>query len=436
MSSQASITLERPDGPHARSRRSLRGAVIRAVLQRYLTRLIRAGSLTVVLPSGETLIAGDGAANKQVRVRLGDNLTALRLALHPGLALGEAWMDGRVVLERGSLWDLIDLVGQNLSLQPPPRRGRLARLWRRLDQANDRAAARRNVAHHYDLSLDLYRRFLDADLQYSCAYFERPDMGLDEAQVAKKRHLAAKLLLGPEQTVLDIGCGWGGLAMTLAEDAGARVTGITLSKEQLAVARERAGARGLADRVEFRRQDYRDVEGRFDRIVSVGMFEHVGVPNYQAYFDAIARLLEDDGVAVVHAIGQNHVSVANQPWIGKYIFPGGYTPALSEILPAIERAGLWVTDIEILRLHYAETLKAWRDRFEANRTEIAALYDERFCRMWEFYLCLSEVAFRHRGCMVFQIQLSKRVDAVPLIRDYIPSATRTADAGSPGRGDR
>lgn len=435
MSSQASITLERLDGPHARSRPSLPGAVIRAALQRYLTRLIRAGSLTVVLPSGETLVAGDSAAKMQVRVRLRDNLTALRLALHPGLALGEAWMDGRVVLERGSLWDLIDLVGRNLSLRPPPRRGRLARLWRRLEQANDRAAARRNVAHHYDLSLDLYRRFLDADLQYSCAYFKRPDMGLDEAQVAKKRHLAAKLLLGPEQTVLDIGCGWGGLAMTLAEDAGARVTGITLSEEQLAVARERAGARGLADRVEFRRQDYRDVEGRFDRIVSVGMFEHVGVPNYQAYFDAIARLLEDDGVAVVHAIGQNHVSVTNQPWIGKYIFPGGYTPALSEILPAIERAGLWVTDIEILRLHYAETLKAWRDRFEANRTEIAALYDERFCRMWEFYLCLSEVAFRHRGCMVFQIQLSKRVDAVPLTRDYIPSATRTAGAGSPGRDD-
>src|SRR5690606_6541469 len=207
--------------------------------------------------------------------------------------------------------------------------------------------------------------------------------------------------------------------LTLAEEAGARVTGVTLSDEQLAVARARAADRGLADRVEFRKQDYRDVEGPFDRIVSVGMFEHVGAPNYQTFFDSIARLLKDDGVAVLHAIGQNHVSVSNQPWMEKYIFPGGYTAALSEVLPAIERAGLWVTDSEILRLHYAETLKAWRERFLANRAEIAALYDERFCRMWEFYLCVSEVAFRHRGCMVFQIQLTKRVDAAPLTRDYM-----------------
>ena len=423
MSSQASWVASQPDrsGGEARPVRRPFESLTAAALRRLLKRLIRTGSLTVALPSGQVLQAGDGAG-EPVRIRLRDNRTAWRLALYPGLGLGEAWMDGDVALEKGTLWALMDLVGRNLALRPPPRRGRLARLWRRIEQANDRAAARRNVAHHYDLSLDLYRRFLDADLQYSCAYFERPGMGLDEAQAAKKRHLAAKLLLKPGQSVLDIGCGWGGLAMTLAEDAGARVTGVTLSGEQLAVARERAQSRGLADRVEFRRQDYRDVGETFDRIVSVGMFEHVGVPNYQAYFDAIARLLTEDGVAVVHAIGQNHVSVSNQPWIGKYIFPGGYTPALSEILPAIERAGLWVTDIEILRLHYAETLKAWRERFEANRTEIAALYDERFCRMWEFYLCLSEVAFRHRGCMVFQIQLSKRVDAVPLTRDYIHDA--------------
>ncbi|CAN7343879.1 class I SAM-dependent methyltransferase [Brevundimonas sp. LjRoot202] len=423
MSSQASVSFDRPDEARTRSRPSdPLSAITRFALGRLLKQLIHTGSLTVVLPSGEALRAGDGETDEPVRIRLRDNRTAWRLALYPGLALGEAWMDGDVVLEKGTLWDLLDLVGRNLALRPPPRRGRLARLWRRIEQANDRAAARRNVAHHYDLSLDLYRRFLDADLQYSCAYFERPGMTLDEAQVAKKRHLAAKLLLEPGQSVLDIGCGWGGLAMTLAEEAGGRVTGITLSDEQLAVARSRARERGLADRVEFRKQDYRDVEERFDRIVSVGMFEHVGVPNYQAFFDAVARQLTDDGVAVIHAIGQNHVSVSNQPWIGKYIFPGGYTPALSEILPAIERAGLWVTDIEILRLHYADTLKAWRDRFEANRAEIAALYDERFCRMWEFYLCVSEVAFRHRGCMVFQIQLSKHVDAVPLTRDYIQAA--------------
>ncbi|MBF0665497.1 MAG: class I SAM-dependent methyltransferase [Brevundimonas sp.] len=391
------------------------------MLGRLLERLVRTGSLAVVLPSGETLLAGDGTG-ETVRIRLRRNGAAWRIALYPGLGLGEAWMDGDVILERGTLWELLDLVGRNLSLRPPPRRGRLARLWRGIRQANDRTAARRNVAHHYDLSLELYRRFLDADLQYSCAYFERAGMTLDQAQAAKKRRLAAKLLLEPGMSVLDIGCGWGGLGLSLAEDSGAKVTGITLSDEQLAVARQRAQARGLSGRAEFRKQDYRDVGGRFDRIVSVGMFEHVGAPNYQAFFDAIARLMKEDGVAVLHAIGQNHVSVSNQPWMEKYIFPGGYTAALSEVLPAIERAGLWVTDIEILRLHYAETLRAWRDRFLANRAEIAALYDERFCRMWEFYLCVSEVAFRHRGCMVFQIQLSKRIDAVPLTRDYISGA--------------
>ena len=418
MSSQASTVDGRPDRRPARLRAGPAAGLTRWMLDRLLRRLIRTGALAVALPSGETLRAGDGAGD-EVRIRLRDNRTAWRIALYPGLALGEAWMDGDLTLERGTLWDLLDLAGRNLSLRPPPRRGALARLWRRVRQANGRVAARRHVAHHYDLSLDLYRRFLDADLQYSCAFFERPDMTLDEAQAAKKRRLAAKLLLQPGMSVLDIGSGWGGLGLTLAEEAGARVTGITLSDEQLAVARERARDRGLAERVEFRKQDYRDVEGSFDRVVSVGMFEHVGAPNYQAFFDALARLLKEDGVAVLHAIGQNHVSVSNQPWMEKYIFPGGYTAALSEVLPAIERAGLWVTDIEILRLHYAETLKAWRERFLANRAEIAALYDERFCRMWEFYLCVSEVAFRHRGCMVFQIQLTKRVDAAPLTRDYM-----------------
>lgn len=421
MSSPATAVDIPRDSRPARTRPGPAAALTRWMMDRLLRRLIRSGSLTVVLPSGEALRAGDGAG-REVRIRLRDNRTAWRIALYPGLALGEAWMDGDLTLERGTLWELLDLVGRNLSLTPPPRRGAVARLWRRVRQANGRLAARRHVAHHYDLSLELYRRFLDADLQYSCAFFERPDMTLDEAQAAKKRRLAAKLLLQPGMSVLDIGSGWGGLGLTLAGEAGARVTGITLSDEQLAVARERARDRGLDDRVEFRKQDYRDVEGSFDRIVSVGMFEHVGAPNYQAFFDALARLLKDDGVAVLHAIGQNHVSVSNQPWMEKYIFPGGYTAALSEVLPAIERAGLWVTDIEILRLHYAETLKAWRERFLANRAEIAALYDERFCRMWEFYLCVSEVAFRHRGCMVFQIQLTKRVDAAPLTRDYM-SAT-------------
>ncbi|MGR4864541.1 class I SAM-dependent methyltransferase [Caulobacter sp. LARHSG274] len=394
----------------------------RLALTRLLRRVVRTGRLVVHLADAEPIVVGDGSNAEAVTIRLRDARTAWRLVLSPELALGETYMDGDLVVEGGEIGDLLDLLARNVSTDPRRRASPAARLWERLAQANGRLAARRNVAHHYDLSLELYRRFLDEDLQYSCAYFARPDMTLDEAQAAKKRHIAAKLRLAPGQRVLDIGCGWGGLALSLAEEAGARVTGVTLSREQLATARSRAQARGLDDQVEFRLEDYRDVQGTFDRIVSVGMFEHVGAPNYQAYFDGVARLLADDGVALIHSIGVANRVGTTQPWIAKYIFPGGHIPALSEVLPAIERAGLWVTDIEILRLHYAETLKAWRARFAAHRDEIAALYDERFCRMWEFYLNLSEVGFRRRGCMVFQIQLAKRVDALPIVRDYMSAA--------------
>jgi len=405
-------------------------AAIRAQLEQRLRRVFREGGLVLVLPSGESITVGDTSESGAVRLRLRDFRTAWRLAINPGLALGESYMDESLIFERGTLEGLLDLIGRNLPLQPKRRPGRFSGLVRRIEQANDRREARRNVAHHYDLSLELYRRFLDADLQYSCAYFEYPGMTLEAAQAAKKRRLATKLLLEPGQRVLDIGCGWGGLALSLAEAANVQVTGITLSEEQLAVARSRAAARGMDDQASFRLEDYRDVEGPFDRIVSVGMFEHVGPPNYQAYFDAVARLLTDDGVAVIHSIGQKHPSGQIQPWVGKYIFPGGYIPALSEVLPAIERAGLWVTDVEILRLHYAETLKAWRARFAAHRSEIAQLYDERFCRMWEFYLGVSEIAFRHRGCMVFQLQLAKKVDTVPLARDYMRAALTTVSGSS------
>jgi cyclopropane-fatty-acyl-phospholipid synthase len=384
-----------------------------------LRRFIRTGSLTVITPDGTPTVLGDGAGELGVTVRIHDWRTLRRLVTDPELALGEGYMDGGITVEGGGISDLLELVGRNLATRDDHSGSALDALRGHLGQRNGRAAARRNVAHHYDLSLELYRRFLDEDLQYSCAYFERPGMSLEEAQAAKKRHLAQKLLLAPGQRVLDIGCGWGGLALTLAEDAGVEVTGVTLSEQQLAVAQGRAEKRKLDGRVSFRLEDYRDVAGPFDRIVSVGMFEHVGKPNYQAYFDAIARLLDDSGVAVVHAIGHTHETGPTAAWIAKYIFPGGYIAALSEVLPAIERAGLWVTDIEILRLHYAETLKAWRARFAAHRDEIAGLYDERFCRMWEFYLAVSEMAFRHRGCMVFQIQLAKRVDALPITRDYM-----------------
>lgn len=396
------------------------------MLKSFLGRTVRSGSLTVTFPSGASKTFGDGTGLPLV-VRVRDRRTAWRLALNPALAFGEAYVNGGLVVERGSLWDLIDLMGRNLPARPNARPLWPVRLTGRLAQSNGRGAARRHVAHHYDLPLDVYRRFLDDDLQYSCAYFEHPGMTLEAAQKAKKRALAAKLHLRPGDRVLDIGCGWGGLALSLAEETSVRVAGITLSTEQFETARRRARARGLAGRAEFRLQDYRDVQGLFDRIISVGMFEHVGRPNYTTFFEAIARLLADDGVAVVHSIGLNRVSGRSQPWIDKYIFPGAYIPALSEVLPAVERAGLLVTDIEILRLHYAETLKAWRTRFTAQRDSIAAERGERFCRIWEFYLCLSEIGFRYRGCMVFQLQLAKRVDSLPLTRDYMSKRTPADD---------
>ena len=292
-------------------------------------------------------------------------------------------------------------------------------LWRRLQQFNPPRRARRNVAHHYDLDGRLYSLFLDADRQYSCAYFEAPDVSLDDAQLAKKRHLAAKLLTRPGVKVLDIGSGWGGLGLYLAEMCGARVTGITLSEEQHSASNARAAEKGLAARCEFRLEDYRDLGERFDRIVSVGMFEHVGVGFYDAFFRKCAELIEDDGIILLHAIGRSEGPNITNPFIAKYIFPGGYIPALSEVLPAVERAGLLVTDIEILRLHYAETLKAWRERFLAHRDDAKRIYDPRFLRMWEFYLAASEMAFRLSTMMVFQLQLTKRQGVVPVTRDYI-----------------
>lgn len=365
---------------------------------------------------------GDGSG-PAVAVRLTSQNALYRILLDPELRLGEAYMDGGLVLENGSIADLLHiLLAQDRSGKPPhfARPQWLLRyLKRRLAQFNWRRRSRRNVAHHYDLDGRLYSLFLDADQQYSCAYFETPDQSLDDAQLAKKRHLAAKLLIRPGHRVLDIGCGWGGLSLYLAEHLRAKTTGITLSEEQFKRSTARAEERQLSDLSSFLLQDYRDVRGPFDRIVSVGMFEHVGVGYYDVFFRKAAELLADDGVMVLHSIGRSEGPNITNPWIAKYIFPGGYIPALSEVLPAIERAGLLVTDIEILRLHYAETLKAWRERFLAHAHDIKRIYDERFLRMWEFYLAASEMAFREQNMMVFQIQLAKRQDVVPLTRDYI-----------------
>ncbi len=393
------------------------------IFGRLLERLINDGELTVIDANNRTHRFGNRETGPAITIRLHDRSLHYRLFLNPRLSIGEAYMDGALTVENASLFAFLDLIGKNLGNATVGGLDRwqtmLRVLARRLGQANPLGRAQKNVAHHYDLSGALYEMFLDADRQYSCAYFTSPKMSLDEAQNAKKRHLAAKLLLEPGQRVLDIGSGWGGLGIYLARTAGVDVTGVTLSTEQHEVAEERAAEAGLSDHVHFHMQDYREVTGTFDRIVSVGMFEHVGALHYDEYFRKIYDLLPDDGVALLHTIADRHPPTTTNPWLRKYIFPGGYSPSLSEVLSAIERCGLWVTDIEILRQHYAETVRHWRERFLANWDKAAELYDDRFCRMWEFYLAGSEMAFRHQGYMVAQLQLAKSIDAVPLTSDYI-----------------
>jgi cyclopropane-fatty-acyl-phospholipid synthase len=396
-----------------------------ALLRVALRAVIKQGNLRVTAAGGSVFNVGDGSG-KPIAIRFTTRAAQLAVVFNPELKLGEAYTDGAFIVEQGSIADFLELaLGQEKASGPPiwtvPHLI-LRYIWRRLQQYNPRERSQKNVAHHYDLDGRLYSLFLDSDRQYSCAYFETSDSTLDDAQLAKKRHLAAKLLLKPDQHVLDIGCGWGGLALYLANSTGAQVTGVTLSREQLDVARSRAAERNLDKQVEFRMQDYRDVPERFDRIVSVGMFEHVGVGHYGAFFRKCAEVLADDGVMVLHSIGRSEGPSVTNSWIAKYIFPGGYIPALSEVLPAIERSGLLVNDIEILRLHYAETLKAWRGRFLAHREEVERLYDAGFVRMWEFYLAASEMAFRQQNMMNFQIQLTKRQGVVPMTRGYIADA--------------
>jgi cyclopropane-fatty-acyl-phospholipid synthase len=400
-----------------------------------LRRFVRRGTLRIATAGRAVLTFGDGTG-RPVAIRFMTPDAQRGVLIDPELRLGEAYIDGTLRVEQGTIADFLALVlGQTPDGMPPSwaRPQWIIRyLHRRLQQLNRPGRAQRNVAHHYDLDGRLYSLFLDADRQYSCAYFEAPDQSLDDAQLAKKRHLAAKLLVRDGDRVLDIGSGWGGLALYLAEFCRANVTGVTLSREQFQRATERAAEKNLSSTVAFRMQDYREVTETFDRIVSVGMFEHVGVGYYDAFFRKCAALLDERGAMVLHSIGRSEGPNVTNPWIAKYIFPGGYIPALSEVLPSIERAGLLVTDIEILRLHYAETLKHWRDRFMAHKEEAERIYDQRFVRMWEFYLAASEMAFREQAMMVFQVQLTKRQDVVPITRDYIAreeARLRTLEGG-------
>ena len=385
-----------------------------------LSSIIKDGSLRLIDGRGDARTIGDGSPPRAT-VRLKNRRVDWTLALNPGLGVGEAYMDGDLAIEQGTLYDFLEVVAKNFNAAGKP--GWMAaveRLGTRLGQHNPIGKAQQNVAHHYDLSDALYDIFLDRDRQYSCAYFSAPDQDLETAQENKKRHLAAKLLLDQNGLkVLDIGSGWGGLGLYIAKESGAEVTGVTLSVEQQKVSSERAIKARLADRVRFRLQDYREEKGRYDRIVSVGMFEHVGRRHYDEFFAKLKDLLTDDGVALIHTIGYSDEPAPINPFIRKYIFPGADLPSLSEMCRAAEKSGLYITDIEVLRLHYAETLRHWRERFVARWGEVARLYDERFCRMWEFYLALCEIGFRFRSNVVFQVQLSKKVDTVPLTRDYM-----------------
>ncbi len=404
---------------------------MRTLLESFFAGLIKTGSIEIETAGGHKFTAGDGSSAK-VGLRFNSGAAPALLTLDVERNLGELYMDGRIEVTQGTLFDVLMLAAANMS-RPDGSWHPDGSSWVRLIQMrrvvlgwlgrpNALLRARSNSAYHYDLDAAFYTKFLDSGLQYSCAYFEREGENLENAQLAKNRHIAAKLLVEPGQTVLDIGCGFGGMAVYLARFCGASVTGVTLSQTQLSVAKAAAAGLGLSTPTNFRLCDYREVDARFDRIVSVGMFEHVGLADYDVYFRKVAQLLVEDGVALISTIGRADGPCPMNPWVTKYIFPGSYLPALSEIVPAIERAGLIVTDIEILRLHYAETLKAWRERFAARRAEVRASHGERFCRMWELYLTGCEVGFRREGLVVFQIQLAKKLDRVPLTRDYIARA--------------
>ena len=396
-------------------------------LSHMMKSFVRVGTLKIIDADGKVHVFS-GQPGPNVTMRLSDRSLYHKLVFNPELNAGEAYMDGRMSFEDSTLRDFLTLFSLNrLSLSSYPLQKvlrRVSRMFKKGQQANPIGKAQQNVAHHYDLGNDFYKLFLDEGLQYSCAYFTNDDNTLEQAQRNKLRLLAAKLNLSPGLKILDIGCGWGDLALYLARLADVEVVGVTLSKEQFELANARARKAGLDNRVRFELKDYRKVEDRFDRIVSVGMFEHVGVHHYGEFFGKINELMDDDGLALIHSIGHMSPPGTASPWLRKYIFPGAYSPALSEVFEVVEQNSLWVTDLEFLRLHYAKTLAHWAQRFEANRDKVEAMYDARFARMWEFYLISAEMMFRTGSQLVFHMQLARKRDAAPIVRDYITDLQR------------
>lgn len=396
-------------------------------LSNMMKSFVRVGTLKIIDADGKVHVFS-GQPGPNVTMRLSDRSLYHKLVFNPELNAGEAYMDGRMSFEDSTLRDFLTLFSLNrLSLASYPLQKvlrRVSRMFKKGQQANPIGKAQQNVAHHYDLGNDFYKLFLDEGLQYSCAYFTNDDNTLEQAQRNKLRLLAAKLKLSPGLKILDIGCGWGDLALYLARLADVEVVGVTLSKEQFELANARARKAGLDNRVRFELKDYRKVEDRFDRIVSVGMFEHVGVHHYGEFFGKINELMDDDGLALIHSIGHMSPPGTASPWLRKYIFPGAYSPALSEVFEVVEQNSLWVTDLEFLRLHYAKTLAHWAQRFEANRDKVEAMYDARFARMWEFYLISAEMMFRTGSQLVFHMQLARKRDAAPIVRDYITDLQR------------
>ena len=399
-------------------------------LPKLLRKAIRKGTLTLNGPNGFSETFGGSEAGPDVTIRVNDPSFDWKIFSNPELRAAEAFMSGALEVENPEsgtgAWDLLRVFFINkrtFDLSPGQIFWRgVARKAKRFAQHNPVARSRQNVKVHYDLGNDLYRKFLCRDLQYSCAYFETGSETLDEAQTAKKRHIAAKLCLKPGQRVLDIGCGWGGMALYLAHAEDVHVTGVTLSEEQLKVARARAEALGVSDRVTFELCDYRHVTETFDRVVSVGMLEHVGITQLTPYYLSVRDRLATGGVALIHSISSKAPPGVTGPFLRKYIFPGGYAPSMSEAMDSVEKSGLWMTDCEIWRVHYAETLRIWRENFQAQRPEIEAMYDAEFGRMWEFYLAACEGAFRYGASNVFQMQLARERDDVPLTRGYISKA--------------